>query len=79
MKGNIMNDQLNSFARDALKRGLAQLPEGHQRKFKQMYGHGNLNVNINDVVDNMPKDKLDWAMRQVDNSLKKQLSSAPKE
>jgi hypothetical protein len=74
-----MNNQLQSFAREELKSGLAQLPEGCQHRFKQMYSHGNLDANINDVVDNMPEDKLDWAMQQVEKSLEKQLLSAPKE
>lgn len=74
-----MNEQLQNFAREELKRGLAQLPEGWQRRFKQMYSHKNLEADINSVVDNMPEDKLDWAMQQVGKSLEKQLSSAPKE
>ena len=67
-----MNNQMQEFARKTLKEGLAQLPKGWQRKFKQMYSYGNLESDINDVVDNMPEDKLDWAMQQVENSLAKQ-------
>jgi len=78
-KGYLMNDQLKNFAREELKRGLAQLPECWRRRFKQMYSHGNLDANINDVVDTMPEDKLDWAMQQVEKSLEKQLSGAQKE
>lgn len=74
-----MNEALKNFAREELKKGLAQLPEGWQRKFKQMYSHGNLDANINDVVDNLPEDKIDWAMQQVESSLKKLCASAPKE
>lgn len=74
-----MNDQLKNFAREELKRGLSKLPEGWQLRFKQMYSHGNLDADINVVVDNMPEDKLDWAMQQVENSLAKQCASAPKE
>jgi hypothetical protein len=92
MKGNQMNDQLQQFARQSLKDGLAKLPEGNHRIFKLMYGRGNHEnltskipsmrtveeaeaMNINDVVDEMPAEKLDWAMQQVENSLKK-LASA---
>lgn len=67
----VMNDQLKNFAKEELKKGLAQLPEGWQRRFKQMYSHNNLDADINSVVDAMPEDKLDWAMSQVENSLKK--------
>jgi len=66
-----MNDQLQNFARISLKVGLSKLPETWQYKFKQMYSHGNLDANINDVVDNMPEEKLDWAMQQVNTSIKK--------
>lgn len=66
-----MNEQLQQFARENLKKGLSQLPDGWQHKFKQMYSHGNLTLDISQVVDNMPEDKLDWAMEQVENSLKK--------
>jgi hypothetical protein len=37
-----------------------------------MYSHENLDADINDVIDMIPEDKLDWAMQQVENSLKKQ-------
>lgn len=54
-----------------MKQGLAQLPEDWQTMFKRMYSHGHLDADINDVVDSMPDDKLDWAMQQVEESLKK--------
>ena len=66
-----MNDQLLQFARTTLKEGLAKLPESHQLLFKRMYSHGNLDADINDVVDSMPEEKVDWAMSQVQNSLNK--------
>jgi hypothetical protein len=67
-----MNNQLKDFARQQLKDGLAQLPEGWQTMFKRMYANGNLEMPINDVVDKMPDEKLDWAMQQVQKSLEKQ-------
>ncbi len=60
-----MNDSLQRCAREELKRGLAQLPERHHHVFKLMYSHKNLNKPINNVVDDMPWEKLDWAMQQV--------------
>ena len=66
-----MNKQLESFARKSLKEGLAQLPESNQMLFKRMYSHKNLEANVDDVVDGMPEDKLDWAMQQVERSLDK--------
>ncbi len=74
-----MNDQLQAFARQELKDGLAQLEEGHHRMFKQMYARDDgkrtvedaVAMDINTVVDEMPDDKLDWAMQQVQRSLTK--------
>lgn len=79
-----MNAQLERFARQTLKAGLAQLPEGHQRTFKLMYARGKINrgisertveesvaVPINQCVDEMPVEKLDWAMEQVSRSISK--------
>lgn len=74
-----MNETLKNFAREELKKGLSKLPESWQLRFKQMYSPKNLNADINDVVDNMPEDKLDWAMQQVERSLEKQASNTPKD
>jgi hypothetical protein len=74
-----MNEQLQQYARQNLKDGLAQLPEEWQRRFKLMYArdNGRRSVEdaeamlINEVVDAMPADKLDWAMERVQNSIDK--------
>ena len=70
-----MNDDLQEYARTQLKEGLAKLPHTHHRLFKRMYSHTDLDKNIDDVVDDMPADKLDWAMQQVQNSLYKENKS----
>lgn len=72
-----MNDSLKNYAKDELKKGLAQLPEGWQRRFKQMYSFKNMDADINDVVDNMDEEKLDRAMEQVERSLIKIKSAIP--
>lgn len=72
-----MNRELEMFARTQIKAGLAELPESHHRTFKLMYGRDNgkrsvedaVAMFIDDVVDLMPVDNLDWAMTQVQNSL----------
>ena len=64
-----MNSQLEAYARQTLKGGLSQLPESHNELFKRMYSHKNLHLPIDEVVDNMPTDKLDWAMQQVSRGL----------
>ena len=68
-----MNKQLQDFARAELKTGLAELPEENHRTFKFMYARDNgkrsvvdaVAMPINDVVDLMPPEQLDWAMQQV--------------
>lgn len=72
-----MNAELQSFARQQLKAGLEKLPEGWQGKFKLMYARDGGKRSVEDakampidaVVEQMPDDKLDWAMQQVKNSL----------
>ena len=64
-----MNNQIQDFARQKIKEGLAQLPEDWQVRFKKMYSHKNLDADINTIVDQMSEDKLDWAMQQVQRSL----------
>ena len=66
-----MNQQLQQFARQTLKDGLAKLPESNHMVFKRIYSPNDLEKPIGDVVDAMPEGKLDWAMQQVDNSLRK--------
>jgi hypothetical protein len=66
-----MNEQLQTHARDILKEGLAQCSNGEQLSFKRMYSHNNLDMPIDEVIDNMEPDRLDWAMDQVRRTLDK--------
>lgn len=66
-----MNEQLSNYAKNFLKEGLSKCTEGEQHRFKQMYANGNFNLSIEEVVDNMPDEKLDWAMQQVQSTLDK--------
>ena len=63
-----MNAELQAFARATLKTGLATLNETYRMAFRRMYSHDNLDADINDVVDAMSVDQLDWAMIQVRNT-----------
>lgn len=67
-----MNKQLQKFARKTLLEGLNRLPEENQMFFKRLYSHYNLEASVKDVVANMPVDKLDYAMEQVERTLNKQ-------
>ncbi len=79
-----MNDALNAFARQTLKDGLARCTEAQQAVFRLMYseptepGQRTPEVvarikaaDIEDVVDGIPDEKLDWAMTQVETTLAK--------
>ena len=64
-----MNDQLQTIARNTLKNDLPQCTEAQQLMFKRMYAHDNLDLSIKDIIDQIPEDKLDWAMQQVQRTL----------
>jgi hypothetical protein len=74
-----MNDQLKNFARETLINNLATLPDAWQIMFKRMYGRNNgqrsledtMVMNIAEIVAEIPPDRLDWAMKQVDASIRK--------
>lgn len=66
-----MNKQLQTYARDTLKEGLSQCTNGQQHIFKRMYSYNNLDLPIENVVDNMKPERLDWAMQQVQRTLSK--------
>lgn len=66
-----IQERLVAETKQLLKDGLNKLPQNWQLTFKRMYSHKNLELPINEVVDNMPDDKLDWALSQVENSLAK--------
>ena len=71
-----MNAELQKYARDQLKSGLAQCTEAQQLLFKRFYSHKDLSLPINEVVDRMPVEDLDHAMTQVQKTLDKAGKSA---
>ena len=66
-----MNETLQNFARNYLKENLRLLPEDWQLTFKRIYSHQNLYKPINEIVDDMPEERLDPAMEQVRRSVEK--------
>lgn len=66
-----MNKTLSEYGRAQLKENLSFCNEAQQLLFKRMYSRNNLELPINEVVDNMPDDKIDWAMQQVERTLSK--------
>ncbi|MCK5615057.1 hypothetical protein KAR91_75035 [Candidatus Pacearchaeota archaeon] len=72
-----MNEQLQKYARGTLKEGLSQCTDSEQLFFKRMYSHNKLESSINEVVDNMESEKLNWAMEQVQRTLQKKQTNNP--
>lgn len=69
--GKIMNKQIEAYARKTLKEGLRKCTAKQRLFFKRMYSHLNLSKRYDTVVNEMPADKLDWAMQQVQQTIDK--------
>jgi hypothetical protein len=69
----IMNQTLSKFARNFLKNNIKSCSEKQVELFKRMYSPDNLEADIDSVVDNIPDEKLDWAIQQVERIQKKNL------
>ena len=71
-----MNSSIENYARQQIAEGLTSLPEGSQRVFKLMYGRKggkrpveeSVEMSLADVVVEIPAEKLDWALTQIQNS-----------
>jgi hypothetical protein len=66
-----MNETLKNAGKEILKYLLAQCTECQQMMFKRMYSHKNLELPINDVVDQISDDKIDWAISQCERTVEK--------
>jgi len=66
-----MNEKLQEYARTTLKKQLQMLTDRNRDIFKRMYSPDNIELDINEAVDNMPAEKLDWAMQQVQRTVDK--------
>jgi hypothetical protein len=66
-----MDNSLNikTLGRDNLKDLLSQCTEDQQTLFKRMYSHDDLERDINDAVDQMPDDKINWAISQCERTV----------
>lgn len=84
-----MNAILQKFARDWLKSKLKECSPAQTHIFKRMYvirnGHGAKieidaanSATIEEVVDKMPSEKLDWAMQQIERTIEKNEESDQK-
>jgi hypothetical protein len=66
-----MNIKLEKFARSSLLLALKKCSLEQESMFRRMYSKGNLELPIEEVVANLSTEKLDWAMTQLQNTLRK--------
>lgn len=66
-----LRNEFRQAARQELKNGLVQCTESQQLKFAMMYAKDNLQLTVEEIVDRMDWERLDWAMQQVKRTLEK--------
>lgn len=71
-----MNKTFKKLCTQALKTSLKELPDNQFAVFKKMYSPRNQDLTVDECVDQMPDDRLDWAMTQVENSIAKNAKAA---
>jgi len=64
-----MEKQLADFAREKIKEGLSKLTEAHRTKFKHIYSENYTKLTLDEVLANIPDDKLDHALYLVNHTL----------
>lgn len=67
------NETLIKAGRGILKSLLEQCNDGQQLMFKKMYSNHHNELPINEVVDKMNPDKIDWAISQCERTIEKNL------
>jgi hypothetical protein len=65
------NKTLIKLAKDLLVGLLNQCSEPQQLLFKRMYYHKKLDATMEETVEQMEADKLDWAITQTEETIKK--------
>jgi len=64
-----MNERLKESGKEILKELLSQCTPPQQFMFKRMHCHKNLQLPINDAVDQIADDKIDWAISQCERTV----------
>jgi hypothetical protein len=67
----MQNQTLIEKGREILKELLSQCTEKQQRRFKQMYAYPHLDMPINEAVDRMDPNKIDCAISQCENTIRR--------
>lgn len=66
-----MNTTIKNIVKKILKELLIECTDEQQLIFKRMYSHKNLELSINEAVDQMADNEIDWAMTQVERTVEK--------
>lgn len=66
-----MNITLRNAANKILLGLLKECNEDQKLLFIRMYSKDNTNLSIEDVVNNMTDNKIDWAITQCENTIKR--------
>ena len=61
--------KLEQDRRDALFNLCDQCTESQKTLFKRMYSHKDLEKEIRSIINDMPYDKLDWAIQQCESTV----------
>lgn len=65
-----MNETLKAAGKKILKDLIVNCTDDQQLLFKRMYAHKNLGISIFDAIDQMEDNKIDWAISQVETTIK---------
>jgi hypothetical protein len=65
------NETLIRISKEYLKELLMKCTEGQQLMFKRMYCSKKLDLSINEAVDQMDDNKIDWAVSQTERTVEK--------
>jgi hypothetical protein len=69
MKNSPTLAKIENFARQELLLLLDQCTPEQQMTFKRMYAHLDTSVTTDQAVANMPYEKVNWAIQQVEQTL----------
>ena len=67
----VMSATGQDFYRKQILDGLNKLTPEHHLLFRRMYSPWELEKPLEDVVRDLPEDRLDWALKQIERTLDK--------
>lgn len=71
MHYNMTNETLIKISKEILKNLLSLCNESERKIFNKMHSPENIDASIDDIINNIESNKIDWAITQCENTLKK--------